>query len=77
MINTKELKKLLIEKDLKISDVAMYLDRSYSSTSLKTNGKTPMTLGEAEKIQFLLDIKDEDFGFYFLYREYNIASFII
>ena len=69
MINTKELKKLLIDKDLSINDVATYLKKSYSNTLLKINGKIPMTLNEAEKIQLFLDINDCDFGFYFLSHE--------
>lgn len=69
MINTKEIKKLLIDKDLKIRDVAAYIGKSYSNTLLKINGKAPMLLEEAEKIQFLLGISDCDFGFYFLNHE--------
>lgn len=69
MINTKELKKLLIDKDLRIRDVAAYIEKSYSNTLLKLNGKAPMSLDEAEKIQFLLGIRDSDFGFYFFNHE--------
>ena len=69
MINTKEIKKLLIDKNLKIQDVAEYIGKSYSSTFAKINGKTPMTLDDAEKIQFLLDIDDCDFCYYFLNHE--------
>lgn len=69
MINTKELKKLLIDKNLKVSDIAAHIEKSYSSTMLKINGKSSMSLGEAEKIQFLLDIDDNDFCFYFLSHE--------
>lgn len=71
MINTKEIKKLLIDKDLKVSDIANHISKSYSNTLLKINGKTPMTLLEAEKIQHLLGIDDSDFGFYFLHKEIN------
>lgn len=65
MINTKEIKKLLIDKSMTINDVAVYIGKSYSNTNLKLNGKAPMTLNEAEKIQSLLSIEDCDFGFYF------------
>lgn len=65
MINTKEIKKLLIDKSMTISDVAVYIGKSYSNTNLKLNGKAPMNLLEAEKIQYLLGISDCDFGFYF------------
>lgn len=66
MINTKEIKKLLIDKDLGIKDISLCLNKSYSSALLKVNGDLPLTLGEAEKIQFLLGIDDCDFGFYFM-----------
>lgn len=65
MINTKEIKKLLIDKDLGIKDIALCLDKSYSSALLKVNGELPLTLCEAERIQTLLGINDCDFGFYF------------
>lgn len=69
MINTKEIKKLLIDKDLTVSDVAVCIGKSYSNTALKLNNKATMTLGEAEKIQDLLGIEDFEFGFYFLHNE--------
>lgn len=69
MINTKEIKKRLIDKDLAVADIAVYIGKSYSNAMLKLNGKTPMTLWEAEKIQELLDISNQDFGFYFFSHE--------
>lgn len=72
MINTKEIKKLLIDKDLTINDVAIYIGKSYSNTLLKINGKTSITLGDAEKIQEFLEINDSDFAFYFLYKERTV-----
>lgn len=66
MINTKEIKKLLIDKDLGIKDIAVCIGKSYSNALLKINGDLPMTLGEADKIQALLGISDCNFGFYFL-----------
>ncbi len=69
MMNTKEIKKLLIDKDLTIGDVAIHIGKSYSNTLLKINGKTSITLGDAEKIQELLEIDDSDFAFYFLHKE--------
>ena len=65
MINSKEIKKLLIDRNLKINDVASYIEKSYSTTLHKLNGKTAITLSEAEKIQNLLGIDDCDFCFYF------------
>ena len=66
MINTKELKKLLIDKDLGIKDIAFCIGKSYSNALLKINGDIPITLSEADKVQTLLGISDCDFGFYFL-----------
>lgn len=66
MINTKEIKKLLIDKDLGIKDVALCIGKSYSSALLKINGEIPITLSEADKVQTLLGINDCDFGFYFM-----------
>lgn len=66
MINTKEIKKLLIDMELGIKDIAECLGKSYSNALLKINGDLPMTLEEAEKIQEFLNIDDCDFGFYFL-----------
>lgn len=66
MINTKELKKLLIDKDLGIKDVALCIGKSYSTALLKINGEVPITLSEADKVQTLLGIRDCDFGFYFM-----------
>lgn len=77
MINTKEIKKLLIDKDLTINDVAIYIGKSYSNTLLKINGKTSITLGDAEKIQEFLEIDDRDFAFYFLYKERTVWLYTI
>ena len=72
MINTKEIKKLLIDKDLTINDIAIYIGKSYSNTLLKINGKIPMNLNDAEKIQEFLEIDDRDFAFYFLHKERTV-----
>lgn len=69
MINTKEIKKLLIEKDMTINDLAEYLEKSHSHVRRKVNGRAPMNLWEAEKIQDVLGIENKDFGFYFLSHE--------
>lgn len=69
MINTKEIKKLLIEKGLTIYDLAAHLEKSHSHVRRKVNGRAPMNLWEAEKIQEVLEIENKDFGFYFLSHE--------
>ena len=74
MINTKEIKKLLIDKDLGIKDISLCLGKSYSSALLKINGDLPLTLGEAEEIQKLLEISDCDFGFYFMSHNREVCE---
>lgn len=66
MINTNRLIELLVDKNLNISDVATCIGRSRNNTVSKLRNRIPMSLREAEKIQYLLGIKDEDFSFYFL-----------
>lgn len=69
MINTKELKKLLIDKELTIIELATYLGKSHQTVRRKLNGRSPMNLWEAEQIQAILEIENRDFGFYFLSHE--------
>lgn len=69
MINTKELKKLLIDKELTIIELATYLGKSHQTVRRKLNGRSPMNLWEAEQIQEILEIENRDFGFYFLSHE--------
>ena len=68
MINTKEIKKLLIDNNLTMHDVADCIGKSYNSAYLKLHNKAPMKLSEADKLQKLLGIADCDFGLYFLYN---------
>ena len=69
MVNTKALKILMIEKEVGIAGIAEAIGRSYSTASMKINGKRDMTFSEAEKIQALLGIHDEDFAYYFMSHE--------
>ena len=69
MINTKELRKLLIDKEMTIVELASYLGKSHQTIRRKLNGRSPMNLWEAEKIQEILEIENRDFGFYFLSHE--------
>lgn len=43
--------------------------KTTAHTYNKINGKSPLTLEQAEKVQRLLKIEDKDFGFYFLGHE--------
>lgn len=45
--------------------------KTTAHTYNKINGKSPLTLEQAEKIQGLLQIEDKDFGYYFLGHERN------
>lgn len=69
MINTKELRKVLIDKEMTIVELASYLGKSHQTVRRKLNGRSPMNLWEAEKIQEILEIENRDFGFYFLSHE--------
>ena len=69
MINTKALKKLMIDKEVGVADIAETIGRSCSTASMKLNGRRDMTFDEAEKIQAVLGIHDEDFAYYFMSHE--------
>lgn len=66
MVNTKEIKKLLIDKGMSAGNLAEIMGRSYANVNAKINNKTPMTLKDAMKMQAVLGIPNEDFAFYFL-----------
>lgn len=66
MVNTKEIKKRLIDKGMSVGDLAEVMGRSYANISSKINNKTPITLDDAMKMQTVLGISNEDFCFYFL-----------
>lgn len=65
-MNVIEIKKRNIELDISPSDWAECLGITVQHAYKKINGQSPLTLWQADKIQKLLGIKDEDFAFYFL-----------
>lgn len=66
MVNTKELKKRMVDYDLTAATLAdkVGLSRPYMSGII--NGKKTLTLSVAERIQEVLEIPNSDFGHYFL-----------
>ena len=66
MINTKEIKKLMIDAEMNIGDLARELGITRGYTSDVIHGRRPLTLAVANKMQDALGISNADFGFYFL-----------
>lgn len=68
MVNTKALKKKMIDKDITSAELSRRCEVSPSKMSLSLNNKRPINLSLAERIQGVLEIDDRDFAFYFLNR---------
>lgn len=66
MINSKAIKARMVELDLCIADVAEAIGKTYATARNKVCGITPFTVQEAELVQGLLDIKDEEFCYFFM-----------
>lgn len=66
MVNTKEIKKRMIDYDLTNAQLADEVGVSVPYMSSVINGKRTLTLHVAEKIQKVLEIPNELFGYYFL-----------
>lgn len=66
MVNTMALKCRMVDYDITISEIADICDISVSKMRFILNNDYPMTLDIAEIMQKILDIEDEDFGYYFL-----------
>lgn len=65
-MNVIEIKKRNLELGITANDWAICLGMTKQMAYKKINGTSPMTLYQADKIQKLLQIKDEDFVFYFM-----------
>lgn len=65
MVNTNEIRKLLIDMDMSVKDLAHIMEQSYANVLLKIKNERRMNLDDAEKIQEILGIDDKDFGYYF------------
>lgn len=65
-MNVIEIKKRNIELNISPKDWAECLGVTLQHAYKKINGQSPLTLWQADRIQSLLMIADEDFAFYFL-----------
>lgn len=65
-MNVIEIKKRNLELDISPKDWAKCLGVTVQHAYKKINGHSPLTLWQADQIQKLLKISDEDFAFYFL-----------
>lgn len=68
MINTNKVKGRLVEKGYTQADAACYLGIAQPTFNQKINNIRPMDLDEAEKLATFLDITNEEFPSFFLYR---------
>lgn len=68
-MNTKEIKKLMVEHGITNKEMAERLGVTATHFSAVLNGKRAITLGTADKIQKELGIPDEQFAFYFMNRD--------
>ena len=66
MVNTKALRKRMIDFDIAASELADRCGISQAKVSLILRNKQTVTLEIAEKMQETLYIEDEDFAYYFL-----------
>lgn len=66
MVNTKELKKRMVDYGLTNAQLADEVGVSVPYMSALINGKKQITLHIAEKVQEALEIPDERFAHYFL-----------
>lgn len=73
MVNTKEIKKRMVDFDLTFAELADRIKMTPTYTSAVLNNKKPLTLNFANKVQEALQISDDDFGHYFLSGEEESA----
>ena len=66
MVNTKALKCRIVEKGMLLKDVADGVGVGSAYMSAIVNGRRPVTLDVANRMQKVLDIPNEQFGYYFL-----------
>lgn len=65
-MNTKAIKKKMIEKDFTLTALAKKVGVTPTHLSGIINGKTSLTLQRANLIQYALDIPNDEFAYYFL-----------
>lgn len=66
MVNTKEIRKRMVDYDLTTAELADAVGMSSAYIGAVINNKKPLTLTTAERIQTALEISNDDFGRYFL-----------
>lgn len=74
MINTKEIRKQMIDKDLTYVALGKLLDLAPTTVRQKIANVRPMNLDEAEKLQTALGIPDGEFCLYFFNAESRSAT---
>jgi plasmid maintenance system antidote protein VapI len=72
-MNVIEIKKRCLELDISPKDWAECLGITIQHAYKKISGASPLTLWQADKIQRLLGIEDEEFAFYFLNKHGRIS----
>lgn len=65
MVNTSKIKARIVERNTTIGKLASEMGLSAYSLGRKIGGRSVMTLDEADKLQHLLSISDNDFKSYF------------
>lgn len=65
MVNVKAIKIRMIELDVTYDDIARALGRKRNTVRCKLYGYRPLFLHEAEIIQKILKIPDDEFRYYF------------
>lgn len=66
MINTHALRVLMKDQNVSMQDMADAIGKSKTATRQKVSNFRPTFLAEAEAWQKLLNISDEQFGYYFM-----------
>lgn len=69
MVNVRALKARMVGLDLTLNDIADCIGKTYATARNKVNGYTPFTVEEAEAVQELLGIDDDEFCFFFMLRD--------
>ena len=65
MVNTNKIKARIVEKGKTIEKLAADMDITPYTLGRKIRGQSQMTLKEADQLQQLLDISDDEFCLYF------------
>lgn len=74
MVNTKEIRKQMIDKDLTYAALGELLKLAPTTIRQKIANVRPMNLDEAETLQSILGIPDSEFCFYFFNAESRGAT---